>query len=732
MERWDEVGAVRVARETLHRIAVAGLLWLWISLLLFASQNVGYMGDTWPVIGYVAVLLFSQFIPKRALRAGLITLLILVLLKWGYYPNIAWVNVPGFASALSHDVATALHALLTGQVSLVSDGVRTLAFLGVITFGTKLLEECMGKPIWLLVLLGAGEFALADVAYTYAVADTVEMIAYLVVGLALLALTNVPKVHGLSTQFTRGQVLRFATLPAGLAAVMVIVGLAVPKPAGTWPKPLALWREFAVASSAAEAYGAHDDALGGPFEGSDDVMLRVFAKGPSYYRGEALQTYTGTGWVSAPSRVVRLRFGQTIPASLRAQAGPAANTPEHTVTERVEVVGKSYPILFGGYQVTKVAMQGHGSTYRFNVSTDTISAGTVRPGATYTVTTQMPDPTVAELAAVRDGNLAYAFAPDLQLPASLPERDRRLAEQITAGKVGTYAKVEAIIQYLQSHETYDTQGIPYLQPGQDFVDQFLFVTHRGYCDHFSSALAVLARAVGIPSRWVQGYVTVPADPNYHGKTHEYVLRGTDAHSWAEIWFAGYGWIPMEATPSFVLPMQQKAPVTHTQTAKASKPVASKTESRTDRAKLRTAGVGVGRWIATTGLWAVLLVALLLALIGFVVRRVQGWRLQRLAHSPDQVRMDVLLAQVLRLFGRRRPDQTLREYASALPVGEAGRELQRFVEWYEAWRYGGYLGSRGVAEGQEVLRRLMRLVKHTKTKPREAPDGVPSSPYSASS
>ncbi|MCY0874926.1 MAG: hypothetical protein OWT28_01375 [Firmicutes bacterium] len=724
---------MRVGREVVHRLMVSGLLWGWIALVLWASQNVGYMGDTLPVIAYVAVLLFSQFIPNRVLRGTIITVLILVLLKWGYYPNSSWIDIPAFAVALGSDISHAIHSVLTGQVSLVSAGVRTLAFLGVVTFGTKLLEECMSRPIWLLVLLGVGEFTLADVAYAFAVRDTIEMVLFLLVGLALLALTNVPKMQAFSAQLSGRQILRFVALPTGLAAMMVLVGLIVPKPAGTWPKPLALWRDFERASSASEPYGVHDNSLGGPFEGSDNVMLRVFANAPSYYRGEALQTYTGTGWVSAPSRVVKERFGKTIPASIRAQVGPAAGVPERTIRERIEVVGKSYPVLFGGYQVTKVTMKGHGATYHLNLSTDTIKAGTIKPGTTYTVTTASPIPTTADLAAVRDGNLSYAFAADLQLPASLPERDRRLAEQITAGKVGTYAKVEAIIQYLQSHETYQTQGIPYLQPGQDFVDQFLFVTHKGYCDHFSSALAVLARAVGIPSRWVQGYVTVPADPHYHGKTHEYVLRGTDAHSWAEIWFAGYGWIPMEATPSFVLPMQQKTAAVHAQASAVHHPVGAKAKS----ARLAGANISpqsIGRWIASTAVWLIVALAVVALLFVAGVQGFRRWRERKVQHSAEQVRMDFVLGQLLRLFGRRSPDLTLREYAAtltSLPL-QTRTELKGFVEWYEAWRYGGRLGVRGLDEGLEWLHLLARLGRRQKAKPQESAEVVPPSPFSASS
>jgi len=86
---------------------------------------------------------------------------------------------------------------------------------------------------------------------------------------------------------------------------------------------------------------------------------------------------------------------------------------------------------------------------------------------------------------------------------------------------------------------------------------------EGYCDYFSTAMAVLARASGVPVRWVKGYApgSLPAelfmgmpedviDPNMGGS---YTVRNADAHSWVEVYFEGFGWIPFEPTPGFSYP-----------------------------------------------------------------------------------------------------------------------------------------------------------------------------------
>ncbi|MCY0901554.1 MAG: transglutaminase-like domain-containing protein, partial [Firmicutes bacterium] len=266
----------------------------------------------------------------------------------------------------------------------------------------------------------------------------------------------------------------------------------------------------------------------------------------------------------------------------------------------------------------------------------------------------------------------------------------------------------------------DTQDVPYLQPGQDYVDQFLFVTHRGYCDNFSSALAVLARAVGIPSRWVKGFVTVPPDPHYHGKTNEYVLRGTDAHSWAEIWFAGYGWIPMEATPSFVLPQALHQPATQS----LKHPVAQhRPTPKVHPVAPRATGAGngflTGGALVGGGL-ALLVMGMITLIMTYLTRR------RRLAGQPwdeSAERIDGLLVQVLRLFGRRKAYLTLREYAQGVEDERLRGELLGFVAWYERWRYGGRLDHGGLARGQKVVRELA-LHRRRRGRGRQVPTDSP--------
>ena len=130
-----------------------------------------------------------------------------------------------------------------------------------------------------------------------------------------------------------------------------------------------------------------------------------------------------------------------------------------------------------------------------------------------------------------------------QLPKDLPIRVKELAYDITKDQDSNYDKLKAIETYLIDYTYSYTPGkVP---EGSDFVDYFLFDNKRGYCTSFATAMAVLGRCIGIPTRYVEGYVV-----DYNEKSEQgFIVRNTNAHAWAEAYFEGVGWIPFEATPS---------------------------------------------------------------------------------------------------------------------------------------------------------------------------------------
>ena len=135
----------------------------------------------------------------------------------------------------------------------------------------------------------------------------------------------------------------------------------------------------------------------------------------------------------------------------------------------------------------------------------------------------------------------------LQLPASIPDRIRLLAEELTVNKTNQYDKIVALQSFLRS---YDYKLNRDKHPHQsDAVDHFLFTSKVGYCDDFASSLAIMSRTLGIPSRVMAGY-----GPGVWGSEGDYsIIRDEDSHVWVEVFFSGYGWITFEPTPKYPLP-----------------------------------------------------------------------------------------------------------------------------------------------------------------------------------
>jgi hypothetical protein len=165
-------------------------------------------------------------------------------------------------------------------------------------------------------------------------------------------------------------------------------------------------------------------------------------------------------------------------------------------------------------------------------------------GGQYTVLSHVSDADATSLRQASTDYPDWVWQRYTQLPLSLPERVRLLAEEITAGADTPYDRALAIEQYLRRSITY-TLTPPDLPEGRDYVDFLLFDSQQDYCNGYASAMTVLARSVGIPARLAVGY----AEGEYDAEREVFRVRETNAHSWPELYFPRYGWIEFEPTAS---------------------------------------------------------------------------------------------------------------------------------------------------------------------------------------
>ncbi|MFT3943320.1 MAG: transglutaminaseTgpA domain-containing protein [Ancrocorticia sp.] len=147
----------------------------------------------------------------------------------------------------------------------------------------------------------------------------------------------------------------------------------------------------------------------------------------------------------------------------------------------------------------------------------------------------------------RDGAaIPEDLQPYLQLPEGVPESVVATAQELTASETDPYFAASALEQYFTSGEFAYDESAPY-EPGMDSGNPFavmdaLLQTKRGYCVHFASTFAVMARSVGIPSRVTLGY----ASPGSEARVID--VRGRQLHAWPEVFIEDLGWVAFEPTP----------------------------------------------------------------------------------------------------------------------------------------------------------------------------------------
>jgi transglutaminase-like putative cysteine protease len=260
---------------------------------------------------------------------------------------------------------------------------------------------------------------------------------------------------------------------------------------------------------------------------------------PSYWRLTSLDTFTGSTWVATGSY---RGFGSRLPGTSSVPPGTK------TIQDNFQILSLNSPWLPSAFN--PVSVQGIGGVSYDPNSESLLSSSRTSNGLDYSVTSYEYLSTLSKstLEAAPPLTNLGSLQQDLQLPQISPSITA-LAAHITAGKTTEYDKALAIQDYLRSPPfTYTLHPVSD-GSGEQAISNFLFQTHQGYCQQYAGAYAVLARAVGLPTRLAVGFATgTPIS------TQTYQVYNSDAHTWPEVYFGPkYGWLPFEPTPSFSEP-----------------------------------------------------------------------------------------------------------------------------------------------------------------------------------
>jgi transglutaminase-like putative cysteine protease len=256
---------------------------------------------------------------------------------------------------------------------------------------------------------------------------------------------------------------------------------------------------------------------------SDAVAFRVDfdARAPTadklYWRGPVLSGFNGRTWSRAEG--MRRSVAESIehrgePVGYRVMLEPngrgwafALEMPQSWSADRNLRMGSDYQLaaFFGGPSTTR---------FDYHVTS-------------YTSYAAREPMTTAEQELFR------------RLPPDFNPRTRALAASWLTDDPQPDAVIERALDFLRSQEFFYTLTPPPL--GRHSVDEFLFETREGFCEHYASAFAVMLRAAGLPARVVTGY----QGGELNAVAGYYIVRQSDAHAWTEVWLADRGWIRVD-------------------------------------------------------------------------------------------------------------------------------------------------------------------------------------------
>ncbi len=430
-------------------------------------------------------------------------------------------------------------------------GIALLALLLCL----KLLETGAARDIRVAVLLcfflQLGAF-FEDQTFPAAL---LALLGVLLCLISLLALTD-------PASGTRERLRTSLTLMAHSLPFMLILFLLFPRLEGP------LWRLPADAGS--RLTGLSDSMAPGSINKlalSSEIAFRADFTGPPpppaqrYWRGPVLSYFDGTTWES----------GIDIAA-----AAPAYDT----AGERL------------AYRLT---LEPHGRIWLLALDFPAPGLPGVRYASDFRALTSQPvlQRTRFELASYpasivglteRDSALRWAT----RLPENSNPRTVALVHSLTGGTAAPEVALQRVLEWLRGRDLVYTLQPPLL--GRNSVDEFLFDSRRGFCEHFASAFAFMMRTAGVPTRVVTGYQGGEINPFDGGL----IIRQSDAHAWTEVWLTGRGWIRVDPT-ALVAPGRIDRGLAAALPANEERPWMM----RSDLAWLQTLRL---RWEAVSNLW----------------------------------------------------------------------------------------------------------------------------------
>ncbi len=657
-----------------------------------------------------------------------------------YFPvsffDVQWVTY------LANDLMNASQHALARDWDSMSNLSRTFLFLVLLWLISYLMHYWLiqARRIFLFFIITVLYVTVVDTFTAYDASGAI--VRTVIIGFVLLGILRFIRIieqkgfRVYQNQFPLMWVIPLALL----ISFSSVLGYLAPKAAPQWPDPVPFIT--AVGSQAGEGegtgrgggiqkigYGTNDSRLGGPFVFDDTPVFRTQITEVHYWRVESKEVYTGLGWDTKPAEPPSEQVNpQNITTNSPHRLTYGEDVRTEDLTAKVEVVKNGlYPFIIYPGQLTSVDSEEN-RDYQMNSVTGKLMTFEEAGEAgleTYTVNYKYPEFSEAML---RNSSTQYpSFIQEryLQLPEDLPERVRTLSEDITAGINDPYGKAKAIEQYFADNGFgYNTQDVAVPGRNEDYVEQFLFDTKLGYCDNFSTSMAVMLRSIGIPTRWVKGFTAGEYEETIGDGVREYEVTNSNAHSWVEVYFEGVGWVPFEPTRGFRdlgnfvddyqeddtnldVPVEQDQQSQQNQNLdEGSKSGGFELPFNLDKAL---------NWLKWIGL-ALLSILVLGVGFGYITRKKWLskfflWRFRK--RKDEQVFQDAyhrLLWLLEQYDVKKRPQQTLREYAIEVDRLLDTGDMKILTRKYEKARYGQHDQPVDWMDTKELWENLIKRIR----------------------
>ncbi|HEY2420106.1 MAG TPA: transglutaminase domain-containing protein [Neobacillus sp.] len=536
---------------------------------------------------------------------------------------------------------------------------------------------------------------------------------------------------------------------AGMIVFSVLIGIAAPKAAPIWPDPVPYFTGDTTKGGGGSGngngpktigYGENDSRLGGPFIANHNPIFMVEATGKNYWKVETKDWYTGKGWIPSGSTPIPFREEDLVPVYSIPEAVDTINeTARFSAYKSYQYTHFVYPAGIQKFMAIQPA-NTEGNLFEIDTTTEKIQLfnkkhNLVVPNL-YTIDFKIPKYKANDLKETTEFDPSITnnefYQRYTQLSDGLPPEIKQLAEDITAEEKNWFDKAKAVERYFSNADyTYDQKNVAYPAQNDDYVYQFLFETKRGYCDNFSTSMAIMLRTIGIPTRWVKGYTG--GDFLEYSKENSskqiYEITNNNAHSWVEVFFPNQGWVPFEPTKGFtneiIVNYTGDAPSSannqQTTPPPVKKPQKQQPEDTGKSKDSKKASDTKSLWQDTKLVfknnWKQMMIILVVfGSIAGVLYRIRGkwvpylillfYRFKKNDESLAAAYV-TLLNQLDRYGLKRKENQTLRNYAVYVDTFFSSREMTRLTAFYEQYLYHQNLSKGTWKETHELWENLIK-------------------------